>query len=152
VFEVAAGLMPSYLLFAVSLVPVGIIAMTVLTAANAYVQTTVPQYVRGRVMSLYMMIFMGGTPFGAPVIGFVADAFGARWSLLGGGILTAAFAMGALLILAPRSGVVVRTRLRPRPGLVVVTTAPAPMPADLPGPVSARDGVRSGTRDAVSAA
>ncbi|MBB5786510.1 MFS transporter [Jiangella mangrovi] len=146
VFEVAAGLMPSYVLFAVSLVPVGIIAMTVLTAANAYVQTTVPQYVRGRVMSLYMMIFMGGTPFGAPVIGFVAEAFGARWSLLGGGILTAAFAVAALLILAPKSGVIVRTRLRPRPGLVIVTTAPAPMPADVPGPV------RAGTRDAVSAA
>lgn len=125
VFEVAAGLMPSYTLFAVSLIPVGIIAMTVLTAANAYVQTTVPQYVRGRVMSLYMMIFMGGTPFGAPIIGLVAETFGARWSLLGGGLLTAATAVAALLILGPRSGVVVRTRLRPRPGLVVVTTAPA---------------------------
>lgn len=132
VFEVAAGLMPSYVLFAIALVPLGVIAMTVLTAANAYVQTTVPQYVRGRVMSLYMMIFMGGTPFGAPLIGFAADAFGARWSLLGGGILTAAFAIGALLLLAPRSGVVVRTRLRPRPGLVVVTTAPAPAPAPAP--------------------
>lgn len=141
VFEVAAGLMPTYALFAVSLIPLGIIAMTVMTAANAYVQTTVPQYVRGRVMSLYMMIFMGGTPFGAPVIGFVADAFGARWSLLGGGILTAAFAIAALVVLAPRSGVVVRTRLRPRPGLVVVTTPPAPAPAprlapaDEPAPV-----------------
>ncbi|WP_053204640.1 MFS transporter [Jiangella muralis] len=141
VLEVAAGLMPTYALFAISLIPLGIIAMTVMTAANAYVQTTVPQYVRGRVMSLYMMIFMGGTPFGAPVIGFVAGAFGARWSLLGGGILTAAFAVAALVVLAPRSGVVVRTRLRPRPGLVVVTTPPTPTsapaltPADEPTPV-----------------
>ncbi|WP_231948786.1 MFS transporter [Jiangella alkaliphila] len=133
--EVTAGLMPSYVLFAISLVPLGIIAMTIMTAANAYVQTTVPQYVRGRVMSLYMMIFMGGTPFGAPLIGFVAGTFGARWSLLGGGILTTAFALAALLVLAPRSGVVVRTRLRPRPGLVVVTTAPAPAPADEPATV-----------------
>jgi MFS family permease len=142
VLEVAAGLMPTYLMFAIALVPLGIIAMTVLTSANAYVQTTVPQYVRGRVMSLYMMIFMGGTPFGAPLIGFVAETFGARWSLLGGGILTTVFAIGALVVLAPKSGVVVRTRLRPRPGLVVVTMAPAPEP----------EVVRAGSRDAVSAA
>ncbi|WP_245597110.1 MFS transporter [Jiangella gansuensis] len=151
-FEILSGLMPSYTLFAISLVPVGVIAMTVMTAANAYVQTTVPQYVRGRVMSLYMMIFMGGTPAGAPVIGFVADAFGARWSLLGGGILTVLFALGALVLLAPKSGVVVRTRLRPRPGLVVVTrpvNTEQPAPADpARAPVAAPPAARSPVKSA----
>ena len=122
--EIVAGLMQSYVMFAVSLIPVGITAMTVMTAANAYVQTTVPQHVRGRVMSLYVMIFMGGTPVGAPVIGWVADILGARWSLLGGGVLTIATAMIALIVLAPRSGVVVRPRLMPRPGLSVVFSEP----------------------------
>ena len=40
---------------------------------------------RGRVMALYMMIFMGGTPLGAPVIGWVGETFGARWTLILGG-------------------------------------------------------------------
>lgn len=122
--EVATGLMPSYIPFAVALVPLGVAAMTVMTAANAYVQMTVPQHVRGRVMALYMMIFMGGTPFGAPVIGWIADLFGARWSLLGGGALTVVSTLLAVVFLAPRSGVVVRPQLRPRPGFSVIFRQP----------------------------
>jgi MFS family permease len=41
---------------------------------------------RGRVMALYMAIFMGGTPFGAPIIGWIGGAFGARWTILVGSI------------------------------------------------------------------
>ena len=40
---------------------------------------------RGRVMALYMMIFMGGTPLGAPLVGWVGETFGARWTLILGG-------------------------------------------------------------------
>ncbi|MDQ1583086.1 MAG: hypothetical protein QOF36_1140, partial [Microbacteriaceae bacterium] len=36
---------------------------------------------RGRVMAIYMAIFMGGTPIGAPIVGWVADTFGPRWAL-----------------------------------------------------------------------
>ena len=36
---------------------------------------------RGRVMALYMAVFMGGTPLGAPIIGWIGDAFGARWTI-----------------------------------------------------------------------
>lgn len=123
--ELAAGLMPTYLLFALSLVPVGVLVMTVLTAANAYIQTTVPAHLRGRVLSLYVTILMGGTPAGAPVIGWVASAFGPRWSLLGGGILTMVCTVVAFAALASRSGLAVRPRLRPRPGLTLVHTAPS---------------------------
>ena len=44
--------------------------------------------VRGRVMALYLMIFMGGTPVGAPIIGWIGHEYGARWTLLGGGLMT----------------------------------------------------------------
>ena len=37
---------------------------------------------RGRVMALYMTVFMGGTPLGAPIIGSVGEQFGARWTLI----------------------------------------------------------------------
>ncbi|MGH3431547.1 MAG: MFS transporter, partial [Thermocrispum sp.] len=105
--EVAAGLMPSYELFAVALVPIGVLTMTVLTSANAYIQTTVPADMRGRVLSLYLMVLMGGTPLGAPIIGWVAGELGARWSLLGGGTLTAAFTVAVYLALntQPHGGV-----------------------------------------------
>jgi MFS family permease len=56
--------------------------------------------VRGRVMALYMMIFMGGTPLGAPIIGWIGEEYGARWTLLGGGLLTiAGVAVSAALYL-----------------------------------------------------
>lgn len=88
--EAAVAFMPSYELFALSLIPVGVAVMTVLTSANAYLQTSVPEQMRGRVLSLYLVVLMGGTPLGAPVIGWVAAELGPRWSLLGGGALTVA--------------------------------------------------------------
>lgn len=130
--EILAGLMPTYESFAVSLVPLGMAAMTVLVVGNAYVQTTVPRVVRGRVMSLYVMVLMGGTPLGAPMIGWVAELLGARWSLLGGGGLTVVGVVLMTLLLARRSGLAVRPRLRPRPGVTVLAlgapSAPDPEP------------------------
>lgn len=130
--EIVAGLMPSYVWFAVALVPLGLLAMTVLATANAYVQGTVPLSVRGRVMALYIMIFMGGKPLGAPLVGWAAEHFGARWSLLGGGLITIVFAVVAVLVFAPRSGVVVRPSMRPRPRLIVLSSPP-PRPLEVDG-------------------
>jgi MFS family permease len=76
-----AALAPTYALFALALVPVGLSALTALTTANAMVQLSVEPAVRGRVMALYMAIFMGGTPLGAPVIGWIGDAWGPRWTI-----------------------------------------------------------------------
>jgi MFS family permease len=76
-----AALMPGYVSFAVSLAFVGLSSLTLMTTANAYVQTSTLPAMRGRVMALYMAIFAGGTPLGAPLVGWVADAFGPRWSL-----------------------------------------------------------------------
>ena len=60
---------------------VGISAQTLMTTANGVVQMTTDPKLRGRVMAIYMAIFMGGTPIGAPIVGWVADAFGPRWAL-----------------------------------------------------------------------
>ncbi len=77
----AAALMPEPIGFGVMLVLVGFSGLTVMTTANAYVQTTTAPALRGRVMALYMAIFMGGTPVGAPLMGWIADTLGPRWSL-----------------------------------------------------------------------
>ena len=77
----AAALMPSYWGFAAALAVVGLAAQTMMTTANGAVQLSTPAPVRGRVMAIFMAIFMGGTPIGAPVIGWIANEFGPRWAL-----------------------------------------------------------------------
>ncbi|HEV7948975.1 MAG TPA: MFS transporter [Glaciihabitans sp.] len=76
-----SALMPNYITFALSLMLVGFASMTLLTSANAYVQTTTEPTMRGRVMALYMAILAGGTPVGAPLVGWVSNVFGPRWAL-----------------------------------------------------------------------
>jgi MFS family permease len=88
---VVSGLMPSYWSFAVLLVPTGAAALVFSVANNSFVQLGVDPQMRGRVMALYFMCFLGGTPIGAPVIGWVANRFGAPWGLiLGGGVCVVA--------------------------------------------------------------
>ena len=98
VIEVGAGLMPTYLTYAVVTPLLGLTALTMITSANAFMQLHTAAHVRGRVMALYMMIFIGGTPLGAPLIGWVGQAFGARWTLILGGLATVAGAGGAGLL------------------------------------------------------
>ena len=86
--EIALGLMPSYLTFAMLTPLLGLSLLTMLNAANTTVQLSVAPVMRGRVMALYMMLVMGGTPLGAPAVGWVGATFGARWTLIGGGAMT----------------------------------------------------------------
>jgi MFS family permease len=55
---------------------------------------------RGRVMALYMTIVMGGTPIGSPIIGWVGQQFGPRWTLLGGGAMVLVGVVLAVALLA----------------------------------------------------
>ena len=66
----------------------GFTAQLFMTNANSMVQLTSAPEVRGRVMALYGAVFMGGTPVGAPIIGWIGQEYGARWTLIGGGMLT----------------------------------------------------------------
>lgn len=76
-----AGLMPTIETFALSLALVGFSSLIFMTTANSMVQTTVRPSMRGRVMALYMAIFVGGTPIGAPFVGWVVNQYGPRWGL-----------------------------------------------------------------------
>jgi MFS family permease len=121
--EMIAGMMPTYLTFALILPFCGLAALTVVTAANALVQMTTAPEMRGRVMALYMAIFMGGTPFGSPLLGWIADHFGARWTLIGGGALTVLGTLAATAMLAPRQGVTTTDLRWLRPGGAEVASA-----------------------------
>ncbi|BAS13977.1 major facilitator superfamily protein [Arthrobacter sp. Hiyo8] len=76
-----AALAPNYTMFALALIPCGLFALTMITSANGYVQSTTEPVMRGRVMALYMAIFMGGTPIGAPFVGWVSNVAGPRWAV-----------------------------------------------------------------------
>jgi len=114
--EVVAGLAPSYAVLAVLLVPTGAAVLTFTTTANSLVQLGSSPEVRGRVMALYVLVFLGGTPIGAPVIGAVAQAAGPRSSLLVGGLVCAVSAVvGAVYLTRSRRLVVVPHLARRRP-------------------------------------
>lgn len=81
-----AAVMPNFWSFAATLVLLGFTTSNMLTTANGFVQTTTDPAVRGRVLSLYLAILMGGTPIGAPLVGAAADAFGARSTLFIGAL------------------------------------------------------------------
>jgi MFS family permease len=111
VIEIFAGVMPTYLSFMALLIPLGLAQMTMLNSANSTMQLAVDPVMRGRVMALYMAVLGGGTPIGAPIIGWLAQTFGARWGLIAGGIISAVAAIIAALVLARREGVVLRHEL-----------------------------------------
>jgi MFS family permease len=77
----AAALMPNYALFGIALIAIGAAAQTFTTSTNSLVQTSTEPGMRGRVIAILLAIALGGTPIGAPIVGWVADRFGPRWAL-----------------------------------------------------------------------
>lgn len=95
-----AAFAPDLWTFAVALILVGAASLTMMNTANSYVQTTTNPAVRGRVMALYLAIFAGGTPIGAPIVGWAANEFGPRWGLgvaALSGVLGAGIALGWMI-------------------------------------------------------
>ena len=89
---------PSYIWYSFWLPICGITALTMLISANSYVQTHSDPAVRGRVMGIYLLIFMGGTPFGSLLIGWMTETIGVRETIAacGGISLLAAVIIWAL--------------------------------------------------------
>jgi len=76
-----AALAPTYWAFGAALLVTGIASLTFTNATNSLMQLSTEPAMRGRVMALRVGIALGGTPLGAPVVGFVADHAGPRWAL-----------------------------------------------------------------------
>lgn len=153
VFAIVASLMPTYTLFAIALVPVGLASLTLMTAANSTVQMSTPPHMRGRVMALYMAIFMGGTPIGSPIIGWVGEEFGARWTIALGGVVALVTVLGCLLWSLLARGVHVRYDREAHPHLVVTGDLGVPDPEEERDRESARREVAAAqARDGASAA
>ncbi len=76
-----AALAPSYWLFAAALVVIGVAALTFTNSSNALMQLSTEPAMRGRVMAIRLAVALGGTPIGAPLVGWVANDLGPRWAL-----------------------------------------------------------------------
>ncbi len=119
VFTSLASVMPTYATFALMLVPVGMSALILITSAMAIVQLSVAPEMRGRVMAIYLAIFMGGVPIGAPIIGWVGAEHGARWTIGVGGIAALLTAVAALIWLARARRLRLRDQLPESPHLQI---------------------------------
>jgi MFS family permease len=120
-FGIASGvmaLMPSFASYAVASIPVGLASLTMMTAANTTIQMNTDPAMRGRVMALYMMVFLGATPIGSPIVGWIAEQFGPRWSVGIGSVTALLVAAGAAIWASRRWNVEVHYHVH-RPHLEV---------------------------------
>jgi MFS family permease len=119
----AGAVAPSLLTEELSMVLVGAASISFMATANATLQLTSVPEMRGRVMALYGLVFLGSTPIGGPIVGWISQQFGPRYGLALGGLASvlAAAAMGLVLV---RRRVVIRAGLLAR-GLEGSTEAAA---------------------------
>src|ERR1700721_3764856 len=104
--------MPPFLAFLAVLFPIGLVLLTSTTAANSATQLGTSADMRGRVMGLYLLVLLGGAPLGSPLVGWVAQAFGPRVSLIAGGVISAGAAALVAVALGHVRGVRIREYLR----------------------------------------
>jgi MFS family permease len=100
VLQVTAAVMPGLAAFLPVIAVMGLVNLMFQAMANAYVQLAVDPQMRGRVMGLYMLVFVGGTPFGAPLIGSITSHFGARAGMITCGAVPAVAAVVTAAALA----------------------------------------------------
>ena len=95
---------PNFTVYALLLPITGFIALLTMITANSLVQTRTDPAIRGRVMGVYLTVFLGGTPIGSPILGAIAGSIGIRWTMLLCGIATALPGLITYLILKDRIG------------------------------------------------
>jgi MFS family permease len=102
VLELVLAAMPTYGWFALALIPTGGAVITFVTAANSTMQMSISAEMRGRVMGLYMLVFLGGNPVGGPMSGWLAEQFGGRAPFVVGGAVSVLAAAVCALVLQRR--------------------------------------------------
>jgi MFS family permease len=121
--QATAALAPGLWVFLPLLAAMGFVNLVCQAMANSSVQLAVDPRLRGRVMGLYMLVFIGGTPVGAPIVGAVTSHYGARAGMLLCGLVPVA---AAVLVAAVLSG---RRRHAATGAAGLAETGPLPLPA-----------------------
>ncbi|GLY05930.1 MULTISPECIES: MFS transporter [Actinoplanes] len=137
-FEVAVGFAPNFIVAAILLVPTGFFSIYLAQGANHRVQMGVSAEFRGRVMALYVLVFLGTTPIGASLAGWWGERFGVPSSIWAAGLVSFAAAVGALIWQLKASGDRLEIRVRPRPAVrliqVYAESTPPAAPQDSAAP------------------
>jgi MFS family permease len=123
---VLCALMPDLPAELAALAVMGAFSITFIATANTTLQLTAPPDMRGRVMALYAVAFLGSTPIGSPIVGWVSQAYGPRVGIGLGGVATVVTALVALPSLTGTRRQPLRRRGRER----VCMVAPVPSPED----------------------
>jgi MFS family permease len=120
VMETAVGFAPHYLTAAVLLLGTGFTMIYFAQAANQRVQLGTSAEYRGRVMALYVMVFLGSNPVCAPLVGWLSERYGARTGLWVGGAAALLVGLAVLVVRLRSRHVRVVLHTRPRPHLHLV--------------------------------
>ena len=136
--EFAVGFAPSFIAAMILLVPTGFFSIYLAQAANQRVQMGVDGQYRGRVMALYVLVFLGTTPIGASLAGWWGEHFGVPSSIWGAGLVCFLASAGALVWQLRTAGERLSLSVHPRPRLTLVRSEPADdVPADEDKPATA---------------
>lgn len=92
----AAAFAPSFVLEMVAMLPIGAASTAFIATSNSLLQLESSGQMRGRVMALFSMVFLGSTPIGGPFIGWVSERFGPREALGLGAVATILASMAAI--------------------------------------------------------
>ena len=120
VFAIAVGMSDSVWLVLLLLVPTGFSTVFLGQAANQRIQLGVDSAYRGRIMALFVLIFMGTAPVGAMIASFIAEHFGAQACIWFGGSISLTAAVAALIWQLRHAGEKLSIEVRPKPRLRVV--------------------------------
>jgi MFS family permease len=128
-FEVIIGFAPTFIVAMLLLLPTGFFMIFFAQAANQRVQLGTDAEFRGRVMALYVLVFLGTTPIGALLIGWLSAGLGPRWGIWIGGGVSVAAGLVVLVTQLRRTNGQVTLHLRPRPHVHVFEPATGEEPA-----------------------
>ncbi|MBM7472806.1 MFS transporter [Subtercola frigoramans] len=123
--QAVAGFMPSQVFFCVVLVGVGFANLLFITGANSLVQVSSNMGVRGRVMSVYVLLLLGGQAVGGPLMGWMVETYGAHVGMAVSGLAPVVAAVVIGIVLARQGQLRLRISLRREPRfLSIVTRSP----------------------------
>jgi predicted MFS family arabinose efflux permease len=123
--QTLVGFAPTLTVALVLLVPAGFFMVSFAQATNQRLQLSIDPAYRGRVMALFVLVLMGTTPIGAPIVGLLSEAYGPRSVLWGGGLASLAAGLTVLGLELRRSGARIGLRLRPLPAFYVIAPTDA---------------------------
>lgn len=109
---VTAAAAPGMITFSIVMVVAGFCSLLFLTSSNQLVQTSTNVLIRGRVMSIYIMVQLGGQAFGGPLMGALAENFGVHLAMLIAGVVPVITAICISIVLAKRGQLTLKTNFR----------------------------------------